>query len=113
MTVKLNVRDQLLSVEQETPGLHIRHSPDSLQASNNDHESGLKQKSVEPGDAPRLCFGHTPGDYMLPRHFSGSIKRPCLDVDFYIKKIFMSEITMQDHLFGIIVLCSSLVVQSI
>jgi hypothetical protein len=83
----------------------------SLQASNNDHESGLKQETVEPGDALRLSFGHTPGDYMLPRNFLESIKMALPRCRFLYKKLFMSEITMQDHLVGRIVLCSSLFVQ--
>jgi hypothetical protein len=83
----------------------------SLQASNNDHESGLKQESFEPGDAPRLGFGHTPADYMLLRNFSGSIKMALLRCRFLYKKLLMSETTMQDHMGGNNVLCS-LIVQS-
>jgi hypothetical protein len=81
-----------------------------LQASNNDHESGLKQEPVKPGDAPRLGFGHTPGDYMLPHNFSGSIKMALPRCRFLYKNLFMSETTMQDHLVRRIVLCSSLIV---
>jgi hypothetical protein len=58
----------------------------SLLASNNDHESGLKQEPVEPGDAPGLGFRHTPGDFMLPRNFSGGIKMALPRCRFLYKK---------------------------